>query len=230
MMFAWRPGKNKPVANDASGILAGKYLVMLVGPSGVGKSTLMNRVVRQSSEFGRVTGFTTRPPRPDDEAGLYRYYTKDQVQQKIAAGSLVQHAEFPTTGHIYGTEAHDYPARYNLKDTLANAVEEFRRLPFADTVTIGLTAPAEQWRAWFLSRYPGPSDEALKRLEEARLSIKWCLSDSRTYWLNNSDGNLALTATKLIEIATTQPSYHAVPSEPHAMLELIERGIWEPKS
>lgn len=227
-MFGWQSRKNNDATNNPSGVLAGKYLVMLVGPSGVGKSTLMNQVVRQSSEFGRITGFTTRSPRPDDEPGMYRYYSKDEVQQKVTTGGLVQHAEFPTTGHIYGTEAHDYPARYNLKDTMANAVDEFRRLPFADTVTIGLTAPAEQWRAWFLSRYPGPSDEALKRLEEAKLSISWCLSDSRTYWLSNSEGSLAPTSTRLIEIATTRPSHYGSPTEPRAMLELIERGIWEP--
>lgn len=228
-MFGWRSSKGNDRVN-ASDFLAGKYLVMLVGPSGIGKSTLMNETVRQSSAFGRVTGFTTRTQRPNDEPGMYRYYTKEEARQKAAAGRLIQHAEFPTTGHIYGTEPHDYPARYNLKDVLANAVGEFRQLPFVDTITVSLTASAEQWRAWFLNRYPRPSDEALKRLEEARLSINWCLADSRTYWLTNSEGNIARTATQLIEIATTQPSHYSVGSEPRAMLELIERGIWEPNA
>lgn len=224
-MFAWLTGKNRSVSST-SDFLTGKHLVMLVGPSGIGKSTVMNQVVRQSSEFGRVTGFTTRAPRPDDEPGLYRYYTKDEAYQKIADGTLVQHAEFPTTGHIYGTELHDYPARYNMKDTLANAVNDFRALPFEDTITIGLTAPAEQWRRWFLSRYPRPSDEALKRLEEAKLSIDWCLTDSRTHWLTNAEGKVAQTATNLIEIVTTLPSHYGATNEPRAILKMIERDIW----
>lgn len=209
--------------------LQDKTLIMLVGPSAVGKSKLMNEVVRQSSDFGRITGFTTRAPRPDDEPGQYRYYSKDDVRQKNTAGKLTQYVEFPTTGHFYGTEPHDYPAKYNLKDTLANAVDDYRRLPFERIITVSLTAPVEQWQMWFLSRYPHPSDEALQRLEEARLSIQWSLSDPQTHWINNVDGHISDVATRLIELATSRPAHYDAPPHPHAILELIKGGLWPKK-
>lgn len=206
--------------------LSAKTLVMLVGPSCIGKSTLMNEVVRLNSEFGRVTGFTTRAPRPNDEPGQYRYYSNDEVEQKAAEGELVQSATSPTTGVIYGTEPQDYPAAYNLKDILANAVGDFRTLPFAQTVTISLTAPAEQWHGWFLSRYPEKSDEAIWRLEEAKLSINSSLDDPETYWLENPAEQIPETVAALINIVLDQPPKLSAPQEPRVMLELIEEGIW----
>jgi guanylate kinase len=205
--------------------LADKTLVMLIGPSAIGKSTLMNEVIRQNSDFGRVGGFTTRDPRPNDEPGQYRYLDKPEVEHKIAEHTLVQYAIFPTTGQIYGTEIEDYPAKYNLKDILANAVDDFRALPFERIVTISLTAPNEQWQKWFMDRYPAPSDEANKRLGEATLSIDWSLRDPETYWLENSTGNIQNAARELIDIVLQQPPITQSP-HPRAMLEQIERGIW----
>lgn len=206
--------------------LRDKTLIMLVGPSAIGKSTLMNEVVSIRSDFGRTTGFTTRDPRPNDEPGQYRYLTKDDVQKKIAQKSLIQYAVFPTTGQIYGTETIDYPSKYNLKDILANAVADFRALPFARTVTISLAAPAEQWQQWFLARYPKPSQEAKMRLEEAKLSIEWSLQDEQTHWLINSEQHLKSAAAQLVNIATHDINPATPPNEPHDMLELIEKGVW----
>lgn len=202
---------------------------MIVGPSAIGKSTLMNEVVQQHSEFGRTTGFTTRNPRPNDEPGQYRYLTKSEVEKKIAEKSLVQYAVFPTTGQIYGTEAIDYPSNYNLKDILANAVADFRALPFKQTITISLTTSPKEWQRWFLARYPEPSEEAEQRLQEAKLSIEWSLHDSETHWLNNSQNHIADAASQLINIATNKVEPDSPPNEPHAMLELIERGVWHKK-
>jgi len=205
--------------------LQDKTLIILVGPTAIGKSTLMNKVIRLHPEFGRVTGFTTRGPRPNDEPGQYRYLIKEEVERKIANNELVQYAIFPTTKQIYGTEILDYVKTYNIKDILANAVDSFRLLPFQKTITISLTAPAQEWRKWFLSRYPKPSDEAMKRLEEAKLSIEWSLSDTETYWLENLPDHLANTAQALIDIAIDQPP-RVVPEDPAAILQLIEKGIW----
>lgn len=198
---------------------------MLIGPSAIGKSTLMNKIIQLHPEFGRVTGFTTRSPRPNDEPGQYRYLSKQAARQKVADKRLIQYAISPTTGQIYGSEVDDYPAYYNLLDTLSNVVEELRKLPFKKTIAISLTAPPNQWREWFLSRYPAPSEEAKKRLEEAKLSINWSLNDPDTYWLENSTDQLTNTAQKLIDIVLNRPQ-RTTSKTPRAMLELIEKGIW----
>jgi len=207
--------------------LQDKTLVMLVGPSAVGKSTLMNVVVKQSDSFKRVSGFTTRAPRTNDEPGLYRYVTSEEAKERIRDNRLVQYAVHPSTGVIYGTEPSDYPGKYNLLDTLSSVVLELRTLPFQTSITISLTAPAEQWRTQFLTRYPTQSEDALKRLAEAKLSIEWSLAQTDNHvWLNNPRGKLQHTAQRLIAIAS-QGQTGDDDTNAHAILKRIERGVWE---
>lgn len=207
-------------------ILAGKTLIMLVGPSAIGKSTLMNEATKQDKRFKRVRNFTTRPPRANDEPGHYIYLTAEELAAKRSGGEIISEVVSPTTGDTYGTLSASYDGEYCLLDTLANSVELYRSLPFRQTVTITLFADPEQWQKWFLTRYPEPSDDTLKRLKEAELSINWSLTDSHTYWLKNSDGNLGETARKLIDIVTRQPIRGETPPQARAMLEIIKRGMW----
>lgn len=207
--------------------LRNKILVMIIGPSATGKSSLMNRVVKHDNEFARISGFTTRQPRPNDEPGLYRYLSVDAAQSLIQSGAYVQYAIHPSTGDIYGTELRDYPAQYNLKDTLTDAVEPFRKLPFARTVAISLTAPAEDWKRWFKVRYPEKTEEATKRLDEAVRSIEWSLAQRNDhYWLINRDSELDACADKLISCATQQDKGDDGRRHAEAMLRLIQSGVW----
>ena len=208
-------------------ILKDKTLVMIVGPSAIGKSTLMNEVVRQSDSFKRVSGFTTRAPRADDEPGLYRYISNEETKERIRENKLVQYAIHPSTGVIYGTEPSDYPGTYNLRDTLSSVVLELRTLPFRTSITISLTAPAEQWREQFLMRHPKQSQDALKRLTEAKLSIEWSLAQTNNHvWLNNPRGELQYTAQRLIAIVS-QGQTGDDGTNARAILERIERGVWQ---
>ena len=182
--------------------LATKTLVMIVGPAGIGKSTIMNEIVAQSDDFARVTDFTTRPPRPNDEPGIYRYLSVNDAATLVEHGQAVQYAVHPTTSAVYGTEAEDYPAPFNVLDTLSGVVESLRQLPFRHTVTISLTAAPHTWHDWFLSRYPEPSDERTKRLNEARQSITWSLAQTtQHHWLLNEAGEQANVAAEAIKIA-----------------------------
>ncbi len=198
---------------------------MLVAPSAMGKSTIMNEVVRMDSRFSRVRSFTTRPPRDNDEPGHYIYLTVEELTAHRTAGDVVTEVTFPTTGQTYGTLTSSFTGEYCLLDTLANSVDEYRALPFKQTMTIGVTAPLDQWRKYFLARYPSESPEALKRLEEAKLSIRWSLADPETKWLVN-DNTPAIAAARLIDLTTSNTSdegqLHA-----HAILECIDQGaIW----
>lgn len=212
---------------DISRFLKDKILVMVIGPSAIGKSSLMNHVVSHDEAFARVSGFTTRQPRANDEPGLYRYLSEDEARSLIQNDACVQYAVYPGAGTIYGTQPQDYPGRYNLKDTLTKAVAPFRKLPFARAEAISLTVPADTWKRWFRQRYPHESEEALKRLQEARLSVEWSLAQTdRHYWLINHEGMLDQTAERLIGIVKGDQEGDDGQMHAEAILQLIERGIW----
>lgn len=200
-----------------------KTLVMIVGPTAVGKSSLMNQVVALDSEFGRVSGFTTREPRENDEPGLYRYLTSAAARQLIEQGEVVQFAIHPTTGDIYGTQPQDYPRRFNLLDTLSTVVAGMQSLPFKNVVTISLTTPAAAWRNWLLERYPEPSEERTKRLQEARQSIEWSMAQtSQHFWLVNHPNELHATANELINVVRNGTGQTDTPAEAEDLLLTVK--------
>lgn len=211
-------------------IIRDKYLIMLVGPSAIGKSTIMNSVARLDSRFYRVKSFTTRSPRPNDETGQYFYLTYDQLTELSSAGDVVSQVTSPATGQAYGTLKSSYSGVYNLLDTLANSVDTYRQLPFKQTTVLSLTTSADRWREWFLQRYPRPSQEARSRLEEARLSIHWSLSQSHHHqWLIN-DAAIAKTSHRLIGMIINQAAGDDGAVHARAILDIIERGdIWPKK-
>lgn len=196
--------------------LADKTLVMVVGPSSVGKSTLMNEVVRLDSTFGRVKSFTTRPPRSNDEAGQYFYLTPDELAGR---SDVITDVVYPTTGFHYGTIPESYAHSHNLLDTLAHSVKDYRALPFARTVTISLTTEPEAWKGWLIQRFPNGGNDMCKRLEEAVQSISWSLSQTHDhYWLVNRPDDLALTAHKLIALAKGEEETTVTPPEASQLL------------
>ena len=60
-------------------VLAEKTLIMLIGPTGAGKSTVMREVTKLMPDISIVGTITTRPARPDDQLERYTFYdqTKD---------------------------------------------------------------------------------------------------------------------------------------------------------
>lgn len=206
--------------------LSTKTLVMLVGPSAIGKSTLMNEIIRERDDFAYVRSFTTRAPR-EGEQSHYSFIGAKEAQALRATNRAITYFEHPTTHDVYGTTEKSYPGTFNLLDTLSGSVADYRKLPFKRTITIAITAPADEWRHWFLSRYSESTPEAEKRLKEATLSINWALNDPEVYWINNNEGALMKTAEAVIATATSPLAQHTTPpKEPYAMLELIKEGVW----
>lgn len=201
--------------------LTDKTLIMLVGPTAVGKSTIMNKVVELDSRFGRVSGFTTRSRRPNDEPGLYRYLTLSDVDTLITAKQVVQYVSNPANNQIYGTQLSDYSSTYNMKDTLSGAVEPFLELPFHDHKVISVTVPLERWEQWLDSRHPRGSTERTNRLKEAQASLEWSLAQTRNHsWVVNHPGNISESAQALIA-TVLHGNPVKTPDEPQIMLQRI---------
>ena len=78
--------------------------VVICGPSGVGKGTLINMLMKHwgDDKFGFSVSHTTRQPRDGEVDGThYNFTTVEQIKQEIADHKLIEYAE--VHGKYYGT-------------------------------------------------------------------------------------------------------------------------------
>lgn len=69
-------------------------LVVISGPSGVGKDSVLNGMRARGIPFHFVVTMNSRPPRPDEVDGRdYHFVTPQQFEQQIAAGELLEWAQ-----------------------------------------------------------------------------------------------------------------------------------------
>jgi guanylate kinase len=77
-------------------------LVVLVGPSGTGKSTLAQRLLTEFQDLTLSVSFTTRPPRPGEVDGRdYHFIDRAQFLRMVERGEFLEWAE--VFGNLYGT-------------------------------------------------------------------------------------------------------------------------------
>ncbi|MDD3886726.1 MAG: guanylate kinase [Victivallaceae bacterium] len=77
-------------------------IIVLSGPSGVGKSTLVARVREKMPELEFSISCTTRAPRGAEKNGEeYYFLAPDEFERRVAAGEFLEHAK--VHAHCYGT-------------------------------------------------------------------------------------------------------------------------------
>jgi guanylate kinase len=78
-----------------------KKLLVLAGPSAVGKTTISDEIMRQNGKFTLSRSATTRAPRGDGHDDEYVYLTRDEFLAAIESGDILEHTEY--SGDLYGT-------------------------------------------------------------------------------------------------------------------------------
>ena len=87
----------------------GGHLVVISGPSGVGKSTVIAEVMHQRDNLVFSVSYTTRPPRAGEEDGVnYHFVDKAEFERMIRDGELLEYTQYAE--NYYGTSLADIQA------------------------------------------------------------------------------------------------------------------------
>jgi guanylate kinase len=77
-------------------------IVVVSGPGGVGKSTVVSELLRRHPEMHRSVSVTTRNPRPGERDGIdYHFVTEARFTEWVDKGLFAEYAD--VRGHRYGT-------------------------------------------------------------------------------------------------------------------------------
>ena len=153
-------------------------LIILSGPSGVGKSTVLKRVLERFPEHLRLSvSATTRPARPGEVDGVdYYFLSPEEFQRRRHAGDFLECFEVFGHGHWYGTpleevRSSEHDGKWVILDIDVAGATKVRNL-FPDAPTIFLRPSCEEELERRLRARATESEEAIgRRLEVARREL-----------------------------------------------------------
>lgn len=147
-------------------------LIVLSGPSGVGKSTVIAELLSARRDIYFSVSFTTRQPRTGEADGVnYNFVSREEFERMIAANELLEYAEY--VGNYYGTSLKVIQDKLEqgvdvlLDIEVQGAAKVKERCP--EAVLIFLIPPSiEELDRRLHRRNTDPEDTIRRRLEKAR--------------------------------------------------------------
>lgn len=181
-------------------------LVILSGPSGVGKDAVFSRMKQLARPFHYPVTATTRPPRPTEQNGVdYHFLSKEEFDQKIAQNQFLEWAE--VYGNYYGVPKEEVePALKRGQDVIVKvdvqgAATLKRLLP--EAIAIFLMPPSEEELVQRLEQRHSESQADLhRRLKTVKQEMKSLRLFN--YVIVNHTDKLDETVAQIEDIVTAQ--------------------------
>lgn len=166
---------NPPEGQLPEGKLPEGKLIVLTGPSGVGKGTLLRSLLRRHPDLYLSISMTTRAPRAGELHGQdYYFVTRPEFDRMAANHQLLEWAEF--AGNCYGTPRQPVEEQIRqghwvvLEIELQGARQIFQSYP--DALGIFILPPSMAELEQRLRHRASESEEAiLRRLDRAKTEV-----------------------------------------------------------
>lgn len=190
---------------------------IICGPSGVGKGTVVSRLLEADPTLYFSVSATTRAPRAGEADGVhYHFLTREKFQEWIDAGDFLEHAQF--VGNFYGTprryvdEAMDQGRDVLLDIEIQGAEQIHQKRP--EAVRIYIAPPSwEELERRLTGR--GTEDTEKIRSRLARGREEFAAARDFDYLVINDTVDHAVA-----EIRAIMAAEHCRPAERAALVEL----------
>ncbi len=181
-------------------------LVVLSGPSGVGKDAVLKRMKELGYPFHFVVTATDRPPRPGEVHGVdYYFLSTEQFTTMLAGGELLEHAI------VYGQ--HKGIPKAQVRQALDSGQDAIMRVDVQGAATVRQIAP----EAIFIFIITSSEEELIRRLKgrhtEAPEALETRLATAREemkrlpefdYVVVNRDSQLDEAVEHIVAIITAE--------------------------
>ena len=141
--------------------------MVISGPSGVGKGTLVNALMERNQKIKMSVSATTRAPRPGEIEGVH-YFFKTEEEFK----AMVDRGEFLEYIHVFGSKYYGTPRSF-VEQQLENGYDVILEIDvqgamkvkqaFPDAVLMFITAPS---MSEIKSRLIGRGTETMEQVEK----------------------------------------------------------------
>jgi guanylate kinase len=194
------------IESDPYNIQSTALLVVISGPSGVGKDSVLNRMKELGLPFHFVVTMNTRPKRPNEIEGVdYHFVSIDQFEAMIDRSELLEHA-------IVYNDRKGIP-RQQVKEAMTLGKDVILRIDVQGAATIRrivpqallifLTASSEaELKQRLIDRHTESPEHLQTRLAAAREEMK-CMSDF-DYVVVNRESELDKTVADVMSIIRTE--------------------------
>jgi guanylate kinase len=184
----------------------GPLLVVITGPSGVGKDTIVARLRELHPDCYVVVTATTRAPREGERHGVdYLFIDRAEYDRVLAAGEFLEHAE--VYGNGYGIP------RAPVRAALAEGRDVLMRIDPQGAATIGRLVPGatrifvapptmDELESRLRNRKTDSPAALARRLATARAEME--RAEEFEYYVVNADGELDRTVCEITAIMTAE--------------------------
>jgi guanylate kinase len=185
----------------------GKVFV-ITGPSGVGKGTLIERLLDRIPELELSVSATTREPRPGEVDGRdYHFMTPAEFESRVKAGDFLEHATY--SGNRYGTLRQEVEGRLEEGRSVVLEIEvqgaRQVRDAMPEAVQIFIAPPSPEV---LRERLEGRGTDSAEAIEERLRTAETELAAREEFPHVVVNGDLQKAASELEGLARDELSLH----------------------